>query len=755
MNASSGESNARADKSLVRIETAQPLAAREVYFEVPRAAAENSSEWAHFADLGRALGRRKTLLVTTVLSGLLIALAVSVLSTPIYRASTSLEVQGINEDFLNLKNVDPAARLETSSAESYVQTQVDILQDDILLDRVINRLQLPTRSGFQPKANPLVSLAGAVPFIPAVKEAQQQRPIDVLRQNLEIAPSHHSRIVKIAYESQEPQLAAQVVNTLADEFINYNLEARLNAANQIGRWLGPELQEMKDKLERSESELSASSQSLLLNPSGQAESIGEEKLRNLQREFASAQADRIAKESLYRTIAGTSPDSIPAALDTPTLREDRLKLSDLRRQRAELGSLYTDDNYRVAKVQAQIEELEAAVKNETQSIPKRAKSDFDAAIGRELMLAKAYDAQAKVVSQQTRERIRFETLKSAVDNNRQIYESTLQRVKEAGIASAIKPSSVRIIGPAQAPVRPYRPNVPLNLSIGMAAGLCVGLVSAAALERNKRVLRLPTELKACVAAPVLGAIPTANNDSLYATRRKLLLDSRPEVHLELASWEEKHSPISESFQDLLASLIYSRRSQVLLVTSALPMEGKTTVASNLAIGLVQIGKRVLLIDGDLRKPRVHDIFGQPNTWGLSNLLTEKNSVAELPVNVLTKKTLIPGLSILPSGPATEQLTTMLYSPRMQDLMQHLRAEFDYIILDAPPALQFADARVLAQSADSVLLVARANQSSPETVQAAAERFHTLGVPVMGTILNDFDTRHAAHHGYGYGYGYRQ
>ena len=750
------ESSEPRNVEVVRHGEGNALPAREIYIGRPApSAAPERSEWAHFAELSSALSRRKTLVVLSVFLGLAVAAAVTIWSKPVYRASASLEVQGLNEDFLDLKNVDSSAKSATFSAESYIQTQAEILQEDVLLERVVNRLRLAERPSFQPKPGALVALAGSLHFLPPMKEAEIERPLDLVRRKLLVTPSAHSRIIKISYESTDRQLSADLVNALTGEFIDYNLEARLNAANQIGRWLGPELQEMKDRLNRSESELSNSSQSsgLLLSSATGTESVAEEKLRNLQRELAASQADRIAKESLYRVVSTGPLDSLPAALDTPSLKENQIKLTDLRRQRAELSSIYTDDNYRVAKVQAQIEELEAAITRENQNIPKRVRSEYDAAMGRELMLAKAYDAQASAVGRQAGERIRFETLKRAVDSNRQIYESTLLKVNEAGIASAIKPSGVRLIGAATPPIRPHRPNLPLNLSIGMAAGLCVGLVSAASMERNRRVLRGPNELRDYLDVPLLGAIPAANDLSLHSTRRSLL-QTRPEVHLELVSWEEKRSLLSESFQEILASLVYSDSTRVLLVTSALPGEGKTTIASNLSIGLAQIGKRVLLVDGDLRRPRLHEIFNQPNTWGLSNALTEKNSLQDLPVSAIVKKTAIPGLSLLPSGPATEQLANLLYSPRMQDLMTHFRQEFDYIILDAPPALQFADSRILARYADAVAVVARANRTHPDTVREALERFRAVGVPILGTILNDFKHSKADQSRYGYGYGYR-
>ncbi len=709
------------------------------YVDVPFSAVTGQSEWAKLSDLGRIVSRRKGILMTSMVLGLIAGVAITYATTPAYRATTSLEVQGLNEDFLDLHRIDAAARPATFSADTYVQTQADILQDDVLLERVIDRLKLTHYPEFQPQTGMIAKMAGYLP-VPSLGNPEPLRPLDALRDKLVIAPAPHSRIVRITYEAQSPQLAAAVVNALADEFIAYNLEARLNAANQIGEWLGPQLDEMKTRLETSESELANSSEAAgMLLTSGTA-TVAEERLRNLQTELAAAQGDRIAKESSYRMVSQSTADSLPSAFETASLKENRAKLNDLRRERAELSSLYTDSNYRVARVQAQIDEIEGAIRTEVVAIPTKSRSEYEAALAREMMLMKTYNAQSETVSIQARKRIRYDSVKQAVDGNRQIYQSTLQKVKEAGIASAIKPSGVRVIGAAAVPTRPYKPNSPLNLALGLAGGLCFGLVGASVLERSQRVLRMPGELKAWVNVPELGAIPTGNYQSLYSEPRKMLLDTRPEVHLELASWEQKHSAVSESFREVLASLVYSGSVKTLLVSSAAPMEGKTTVVSNLAIALAEIGKRVLLIDGDMRKPRLHEIFGQPNTWGLSDVLAEKNSISELPVSALTRKTSIPGLSLLPSGPMTEQISTLLYSSRMQDLVNRFRQDFDYVVLDAPPVLRFADARILGHAADAVLLVARANRTSPETVREAAARFLMVGIPVLGTILNDCNQR---------------
>jgi polysaccharide biosynthesis transport protein len=726
------------------------LPARNVLVEVP-VGADEPSEWAHFAEMTQMLGRRKWLVLAATGVGLALGLAITLGTTPAYRAATSLEVQGLNEEFLDLGNIDPTAKPDTFSPDSYFQTQAEILQDEVVLGRVVDRLHLAQNPAFQ---EPLGIWARTVRFVklpPALHLDAADRPIDILRKNLQITPSHHSRIIRVVYESPNPQLAADVVNTLADEFVNYNLEARLHAANQIGRWLGPQLQEMKDKLDRSEADLSNASDKAGLMLTSGTESVAEQQLSNLQRELDSAQADRIARESLYRMAVESPADSFPAALDTTTWRENQTKLTELRRQYAELSALYTDDNYRVTRVRAQIAELESVGQREAERIPKRAGNDYTAALTRELTLSKAYEAQAGLVSRQARERIRFETLKRAVDDNRQIYESTLLKVKEAGIASAIKPSHIHVVGPANAPDRPYSPSLPFNAGLGTSAGLCLGLLAAAALDCRKHVVRLPGELRLYVAAPELGVIPRASYEALYGAKRRQILDLHPAVRLELATWEEKHSPLSESFRNVLASVMYRDNCHAFLVTSPNSREGKTTVVSNLGIALAEIGKRVLMVDGDVRKPRLHEIFDQPNTWGLTNVLSEKDAVVDLPSGVLTRRTAIPGLSLLPSGPANGQVAELLHSPRMAALINHFRDEFDYIFVDAPPALQFADARVLARVVDKVVLVVRANRTDPAAVMETADRFESIGVSVLGTILNDWAGSPQDRYGYHYGY----
>ena len=333
-------------------------------------------------------------------------------------------------------------------------------------------------------------------------------------------------------------------------------------------------------------------------------------------------------------------------------------------------------------------------------------------------------------------------LRSEVDANRRFYETMAQRVDEAAVASSIPQPNVRLIGPAQPASRPYKPNVPLNLAIGTFGGLLLAVGSVLLREQTNSALRAPGEAGMYLAAPELGAIPRSPDRG-----------SGRHAPVERAALEQRFSDVSEAFRATLASILSTandgEHSRLLVVTSSQPMEGKTTVVSNLGIALAEISNRVLLIDGDMRRPRLHKVFDQANSWGLSDVLREKNAVEELPVEALVRKTAVPHLYLLPSGASPDNVFSLLYSGRLERLLQRFRQEFDYVLVDAPPCLEFADARIMARCAEQLLLVVRADHTDRQTAQAALRRLSLDGISVLGVILNRWDPAYSD--GYAYAY----
>ncbi len=303
--------------------------------------------------------------------------------------------------------------------------------------------------------------------------------------------------------------------------------------------------------------------------------------------------------------------------------------------------------------------------------------------------------------------------------NRRVYENLKQKADEAWVASTAGQSNFRWINAAEVPRRPHTPNLPLNLGLGALAGLVLGVAWVMLGEQNTSVLRDPSEAGSFLMLPELGVIPRAHRNRAEPA----VLD------------------LSESFQATAASILSLRRndhSRTFVITSPVATEGKTTVVSHLGIALAEIGSKVLLIDGDLRRPQLHTVFEQANSWGLSDVLREQNAIDELPLDALTRKTAIPRLSLLPSGACAENVFGLLHSGRMSSLLPRFREAFDYVLVDAPPCLEFADARIIAQHVDQLVLVVRANYTEPKIARAAVERLRLDGVAIVGFVLNRFE-----------------
>jgi polysaccharide biosynthesis transport protein len=330
---------------------------------------------------------------------------------------------------------------------------------------------------------------------------------------------------------------------------------------------------------------------------------------------------------------------------------------------------------------------------------------------------------------------------ATIDANRRLYEAMLQKANDARMASELRQSNIRLIGPAEPAGRPYRPNLPLNLVIGSLGGFVVAIGYVMLQEQHISVLRSPGEAGMYLALPELGAIP--NNSSRNRSPLRFFNSGNGKLPIERGVGEQQSSHLSESLRATVVSILSATHNgghpRNLVFTSSLPMEGKTTLVSNLGLALAGIGRRVLLIDGDMRRPQLHRIFDQVNAWGLSDVLREWNSIEELPLKVLVRKTAVPDLYLLPGGASADDIPGLLYSGRLTRLLARSREEFDYVLVDAPPCLEFTDAGHMARCADGLVLVVRSGCTERKTAQAAVQRLEGDGIRVTGVILNAWDS----------------
>ncbi|MCU1275611.1 MAG: lipopolysaccharide biosynthesis, partial [Bryobacterales bacterium] len=674
-----------------------------------------------------------------LLAGIIGAVVVSMSQDRMYESRASIEIQGVNENFLNFQNIDPAT--PNGSPESFIQTQAEILRQDVLIEQVARKLRIAE----QPETSKSPHAVAGSKF----PEDLPQNLIETVKKHLKIKSSRDSRIIQIVFVARDPQFTADFANTLAQEFIEQSVEARRRAAQQIQDWLSPQLEALRTKLGKSETALDAYARATGLMFTEGQQNLAQEKLKLLQDELSKAQGDRIAKESWYQLAATNKPESL---MDDPAIRDYDAKIADLRRQQADLQSILTPQNYKVIRLKAQIDQLESTRDREVKRIQQRLQNDYKAAEAREQNLAQVYSRQSGLVSSLSDKITHYHTLKHEVDSNRQFYESMVQKVNEAGIASAVRQSNIRLVGPAKPAPEPYKPNVPLNLAIGVFASLTVGAGFVLLQEQADSRLHVPGEAGVYLTLPELGAIQKFQPRTVLPQR--LLRSGNGDHGLERITWEQTRSGWSESFRATVASLLSAGCNgdcpRILLVTSSLPREGKTTVASNLAIALAEISKRVLLVDADVRRPRLHKIFGVANDRGFIDLLVRENAFDESPVAPLIKKTAVPHLYVLPSGAYKNNIFSLLQSEGTDRLLRRFRQAFDYVIVDSPPCLHLADARLLARYADGAVLVVRADHAEKKTALAAAQRLMLDGVTVLGTILNGWDP---AGRGGTYGYEY--
>lgn len=700
----------------------------------------------------KILRRSVWVLVAAGIAGAVVGFLATLPQTPVYKSYATLEIQQLNQDYMNIRQVDPTA--VDSWGDSYIQTQLQILQSNSMMDRVYKKMRKahPADEQLLPPSR-LDAWAAATGFSVAPKKPDFDAAfIDVAR-SMNVRGSGLNRIVEISAESANPALAAEFVNVLTEEFIERSLEARWNAAQQTSNWLTRQIDNLKVKVEKAEEALHGYTQTTGLLFTADRENLSEQRLKQLQEELTRAHAERVARQAKYEQVSKSPPEALPEIVDDPALRDHHAKIAELKRQQAELDSYLLPLHPRVQRLEAQVAALGKSLETSRKNILDKIKNEYEVAHTRESLLNKAYTEQAGIVTSQTLAAFHYNMLKREVDTTRQLYDSMLQKMKEAEVASAIRASAVQVVDPARPSSSPHKPDRRLSAIFGILCGLSLGAAAVLIRERSDRTLRGPGDISAYVGLPELGIIPSARAEYKIVGKPKsgsplsirgaqTHADSAGE-RLELAVATRRVSLIAEAYRCTLTSIMFSgdaiTRSHVTVISSPGPREGKTTSVSNLGIAFAESNRKVLLIDGDLRRPSLHKVFDVSGEGGLVSVLRGKEPVSETTVASVIQATRIPGLFILPSGLRAVNATNLLYSPRMLELLAVVRKQFDTILIDTPPLLQMFDARVLARLSDSVILVFRAARTTRDAAIAARQRIVNNGTPVIGTILTDWET----------------
>ena len=628
-----------------------------------------------------------------ILAGSAVALLVASLETRVYHARTTLEVEGITDNLLKAQDGNPNSGADPEIMD--IQTQIRIMQSETLLGRAQARLG----NGIDAKA---LRMAG---------------------DTLLIRLSGPTRIIEVAADSTNPDVAAAFVNALAEESILQHTDARWRGTERAAEKLKIALEEMRGRLEHSQDALQTYARESGLIVTADQSSPTDDKLRAIQADLSGAQSDRVAKESRWEAAKPFSGMELVPVLNDPVIRSAEEKLEDLRRQIAELGAIYTPDYPKVKRLQAQIEPLQSQIQGEIAGARDHIRFEFEESQRREDLLAAVYQAQAAEVSSEAARRVHYDVLKSEVDSTRTLYDTMFARAKQAAMGSAMRSSNMRVLDPARPPAHPYRPRVGQSVLLGSLAGVFLGFVFVFGREQTNHTVRGPGDLQLLLEIPEFGAVPFS-----------------------------KLAPNGDSFKTILASILFSAplgATRVLVVTSANQGEGKTTVALNLARALAAVGRRVLLIDGDLHCPQLHRLLRVPGDVGVGDLLSAPGSVSPVEIHTCLQPSGVPGLFLLPAGNAGADASNLLYSPRLKEIFDFSRKNFDIVLIDSPPLLQIPDARVMGQAADAVLIVVRSGKTTREAALAVCQRLAEDGTKMTGSVLNHWNPRKTP----GYG-GYR-
>ena len=692
-------------------------------------------DYAGILEYWQIVRRHKAIVVLATIVGGLAGILSTLPSPRVYQTHTTVEIQGLNEDFLNMRTMNPVEGGSAGGFDTDIQTQIKILQSSSMIGRVREKLDAgPHLTDLQPPDR-LGVWRKALKINPPSNEDLWKDALGLAAGSVRVRAAGATRIIDVSCDSTSPQLAADFCNALTRTYIDENMESRWKSTEYTGQWLSKQLDDLRIKIEKSEEELQTYARSTGLVITGDKNDAQQDRLGDLQKELSAAQTDRILKQSKYEMAVASAPDALPDVLDDPQMKAAQATLADLRGKLAQLRIGFTANHNDVRRIEAQIAVVEGSVQGAGANILKRIRNDFEAAQRREALLATTYASQAHLVSGKAEETAHYSLLKREVDGSRLLYESLQQKLKEASISSAMRASNIRVIDPATKPGSPYMPDSSRQSMMGVVAGLVLGVGLVVLRERADRTLQDPGDSTYYLGLPELGVVPT--ND--FARPSSLPATADVDQRLELVSYQQKTSLLAESYRATLTSILFSAkngmRPRIIVLTSASPKEGKTTTACNLAISLADISKRVLIVDGDMRRPRLHNVFSVPNEVGLSDLLTEKHPLSVAAIDQVCQQTAVPGLFVLTSGSSRFQASSLLHSNRLPEFINLAREHFDAVVIDTPPMANIADARVIGRYADALTLVVRSGVTSRDAALLARSRFADDGVPILGTILN--------------------
>ena len=763
---------------------------------LPQLVGQQTSHFMGVHGLMQLVRRRLRWIIGSVVVCTLFSIIITALTRPVYDATATIELNKAGGSSLDLGLGDVLSQQLSAGGDSLLtdqQTETAILQGDSLALAVIQRLGLGSQPPFASTGRE--DKEGSAEKGLPLEEAPRTRTrlLRIFKASLKTNPIRGTRLIQVTYESPDPKRAAQIANALIESYKNQYLQSHYNATSEASEWLTKQLSDLKANVEDSEKKLTDFEKesgiiSLDLMPTGsgsestggsQVHSVVIQKLDALNAELTTAEANRIEKEAIYRLVQAGNEDVVVGLGNNPlavqsnsmvltqggglsNLQQLRQQQNELKINLADASAIYGPNNRHLQDMQTQLRALNEQIHQELQEITKRAQADFQLAQQTEDEIRRRFDEQQTAASKLNEKTVQFAVLSQEAFSRKKLYEDLYTKLQEANVSAGLKATNITIIDPARSQFVPVRPKRGSNLGLGMLFGIFFGFAAAYAADSFDRTVSDPMGVEEITGRPVIGVIPdfmekgrSYGTQLAYGARRlkerHKAVTEEPPAPMSVWMLDHPESAAAEAFRALRTSILLSRaggESKIILFTSCSPGEGKTTVATNMAVALAQQNKRVILIEADMRRPKIQQRMNVANEVGLSNVLAGSCRSDE----TIQRGVYVPALDVLPAGPRPPLPADILASPIFEELLKQLSSRYDMVLIDSPPALLVTDAVSISSKADAVVWVAQAGVVTRPQLARATRLIERHGMPVIGFVVNRLRSRDAGY-GYGYGYGY--
>jgi polysaccharide biosynthesis transport protein len=711
----------------------------------------------HLYDYLLILRKHLWLTLTFMLSVVTIVAIATFRMQPVYVATSRIEIDRQNSNILPFQGVDSYDLM--IDTDNYIETQSKILTSETMALETIRNSGLSSLPQYSSPNGPSEAVATG-------NLANQKRPPELggFLASLSVRRVPSSRLLDVSFESTDPQLAARIVNAHIETYVQSNFQSQYDSTTRATTWLRDQLEELKIRVQRSEDARIAYERQNQIWTLDDKQNVTSQRFVDANRELATAQNERIKRQAILEFAKSGNIDAVPQIQSDATLAEFQRRLTDTISQHREALEQFGPNFPRVKRLQAQIQDIQENIQKEKQNIIDTLDSEYRQSVAREVMLSKELDIQKQDVNQMAGKMVEYNILKREAEANKVLYDGLLTKLREAGVSAGLRSSNIRIVDPAMVPSTPSRPAKARNVALALVVGLVGGIGLALMREYMDNTVKTPDDIETLSRLPSLAVVPqfeaTNGNGGGGKRSTKLLPGSSSSGHqkMELVAQHLPKSQMSEAFRALRTSLLLSRADhppQVILVTSALPREGKTTAAANLAVTLAQLGDKTIVVDADLRKPGVGRLLNLTGgkSAGLSSYLAGALSL-DL---VIVPHPNIPNLAAIPTGPLPPNPADLLSSHKLAEAITELRKRFKFIVIDSPPVMAATDAVILSVQTDGVLLVVRSGETPKEAFSRTRDLLVSVKCNILGVVLNAVNAGapdyYYSYRYYPYSYGY--